>query len=398
MATIEPYDTKAGRRYMVRYRTPDHTTTKKRGFKTKRDAQIFANTVEVNKLTGDYVAPALGRITVDELAPAWLAAKKVSMKPSGYHSYDTSWRVHVQPRWGSYPVNAITGKAVEDWVTAMQVDEVDAAGKVTRRGAGAVVVLRAYGILAGILDDAVKAKRLPKNPARGAENLPRKPQRPHTYLTHTQVRQLAEAADDRELLVYLLAYTGLRWGEATALRAKHVDLLRRRVSVVENAVLVKRTVVVGTPKAHEIRTVGLPRFLADMLADHLDGLDRDALVFPGADGAHQKLPANGTGWLEQAVKRAGVPRVTAHDLRHTAASLAVQAGAHVKAVQKMMGHKSGAMTLDVYADLFDDDLDVVADAMDAARGHILGTDLPETAPITVNPSPISSRSELVAAP
>lgn len=398
MATIEPYDTKAGRRYMVRYRMPDHTTTKKRGFKTKRDAQIFANTVEVNKLTGDYVAPALGRITVDELAPAWLAAKKVSMKPSGYHSYDTSWRVHVQPKWGSYPVNAITGKAVEDWVTAMQVDEVDAAGQVTRRGAGAVVVLRAYGILAGILDDAVKAKRLPKNPARGAENLPRKPQRPHTYLTHTQVRQLAEASEDRELLVYLLAYTGLRWGEATALRAKHVDLVRRRVSVVENAVLVKRTVVVGTPKAHELRTVGLPRFLADMLADHLDGLDREALVFPGADGKHQKLPANGTGWLEQAVKRASVPRVTAHDLRHTAASLAVQAGAHVKAVQKMMGHKSGAMTLDTYADLFDDDLDVVADAMDAARGHNLGTDLPETATIAVNPSPISSSSELVAAP
>ncbi|KXP08447.1 hypothetical protein AXK57_16100 [Tsukamurella pulmonis] len=67
------------------------------------------------------------------------------------------------------------------------------------------------------------------------------------------------------------------------------------------------------------------------------------------------------------MKRSGVPRVTAHDLRHTAASLAVQAGAHVKAVQAMLGHKSAAMTLDVYADLFDEDLDVVAEAMDAAR-------------------------------
>lgn len=367
MATIEPYDTKAGRRYMVRYRKPDRSTTMKRGFKTKRDAQVFANTVEVRKLTGDYVAPALGRVTVGELAPAWFATKKVSMKPSGYHSYDTSWRVHVEPKWASYSVNAITRADVEDWITTMQVDLLDADGNVTRRGAGAVVVLRAYGILAGILDSAVKAQRLAKNPARGAENLPRKPHRPHTYLTHAQVQQLAEATGDREVMVYLLAYTGLRWGEATGLRVKHLDLTRRRVSVVENAVLVKRTVVVGTPKPHELRTVGLPRFLVAMLRDHVAGLDRDALVFPAADGGHQKLPENGTGWLEQAVKRSGVPRVTAHDLRHTAASLAVQAGAHVKAVQTMLGHKSAAMTLDVYADLFDEDLDVVAEAMDAAR-------------------------------
>ena len=58
------------------------------------------------------------------------------------------------------------------------------------------------------------------------------------------------------------------------------------------------------------------------------------------------------------------PRITIHDLRHTAASLAVAAGANVKAVQRMLGHASAAMTLDVYADLFDDDLDAVADALD----------------------------------
>ncbi len=60
-------------------------------------------------------------------------------------------------------------------------------------------------------------------------------------------------------------------------------------------------------------------------------------------------------------------RLTPHDLRHTAASLAVSAGANVKALQRMLGHASAAMTLDRYADLFDDDLDTVADALDAAR-------------------------------
>ena len=69
------------------------------------------------------------------------------------------------------------------------------------------------------------------------------------------------------------------------------------------------------------------------------------------------------------------PRITIHDLRHTAASLAVAAGANVKAVQRMLGHTSAAMTLDVYADLFDDDLDAVANALDqhAAESFVVRT-------------------------
>jgi integrase len=58
-----------------------------------------------------------------------------------------------------------------------------------------------------------------------------------------------------------------------------------------------------------------------------------------------------------------------HDLRHTAASLAISAGANVKAVQRMLGHASAAMTLDVYADLFDDDLDHVAGRLDEAASE-----------------------------
>ena len=84
---------------------------------------------------------------------------------------------------------------------------------------------------------------------------------------------------------------------------------------------------------------------------------------------HLRPPRSGNGWLERAVTAAGIPRVTAHDLRHTAASLAVSAGANVKAVQRMLGHASAAMTLDVYAGLFDDDLDAVAAAMDTARAR-----------------------------
>jgi integrase len=72
-------------------------------------------------------------------------------------------------------------------------------------------------------------------------------------------------------------------------------------------------------------------------------------------------------WFDAAAAAIGESGLTPHELRHTAASLAVGAGANVKAVQRMLGHASAAMTLDRYADLFDDDLDAVADRLDSIR-------------------------------
>src|ERR1700682_5647950 len=101
VATIESYATAAGKRYQVRYRTPKRTTTCKRGFTTKRDAQEFANTVEVEKMTGTSVAPKLGMITVAELAPAWLARKESDVAKSNYRMLESAWRIHVQPGLGA---------------------------------------------------------------------------------------------------------------------------------------------------------------------------------------------------------------------------------------------------------------------------------------------------------
>ena len=74
--------------------------------------------------------------------------------------------------------------------------------------------------------------------------------------------------------------------------------------------------------------------------------------------------------FDRAAIVAGLDGLTPHELRHTAASLAVSAGANVKSIQRMLGHASAAMTLDVYSGLFDDDLDAVADRMDAAAARV----------------------------
>ncbi len=82
------------------------------------------------------------------------------------------------------------------------------------------------------------------------------------------------------------------------------------------------------------------------------------------------LASSATNWrravFDPAVRSAGLVAITPHNLRHTAASLAVSSGARVKSVQRMLGHASAAMTLDVYTGLFTDNLDDVADRLDQA--------------------------------
>ena len=365
MATIEKYLLPLGKgdvdkprsdkertRYRVRYRTPDRRQTDKRGFTTKRAAEDFAATVEVSKLRGEYIEPAKSRATITDLGAAWLG-RQTHLKPSARRPVEIAWRVHVSPRWGSVAVSDVLFSDVQQWVS-------DLSGQ-----RGATTVIRAYGVLAAILDDAVRDRRMLSNPARGV-TLPRKIKKEHVYLTHEAVHSLAREAGDNGVLVLLLAYTGLRWGEAAALRVRDCNLLRRRLTVAQNAVEVGSKVIVGTPKNHKRRTVPVPDFLVEHLARQCDGKGPDDLLFPGTKGGYMRPPRPVGGWLENAVQRSGVPRVTAHGLRHTAASLAVSAGANVKAVQKMLGHASAAMTLDVYADLFDDDLEAVAVALDHA--------------------------------
>jgi integrase len=385
MASIKKYATAKGERWRVQFRI-ENRVTQRRGFTTKKAAEDFAATVHVSKMRGEYIDPADSKVTIGDLGPGWLE-RRTHLKPSTRRSDEIAWRVHVEPRWGRTKLADIKPSAVQSWVSDMSRQVTDSEGNVTKRASGPVTVIRAYGILASILDEAVRDRRLLTNPARGCK-LPRKPRREHHYLSDEQVWELAnQAGPDKGVIVLVLAYCGLRWGEAAGLHVADIDTLRRRIHLRRNAVAVGTTIEVGTPKTHERRTVPLPQFLVDALALACRGKSRDQIVFPAGGGGYAKPPGVST-WFSGAVDRcvtaaeaartaeraahpdrepvtAVFPRITPHDLRHTSASLAVSAGANVKAVQKMLGHASAAMTLDVYADLFDRDAEAVADAHDA---------------------------------
>lgn len=374
MGSVHTYVVKADRkpRYAAMYRDPNNKQVMKRGFTRKADAEKFLRSVETSKDRGEYVDPADARATVGSLGAEWIASRKAVMKPSSYRAVESAWRIHVEPRWGTREIGGIRHSEVQSWVSALAA---------TMSATG---VLRAYGVLAALLDVAVRDRRVTRNVARGV-TLPRKRSARKTYLTHEQVARLANESLYPDL-VNFLAYTGLRWGEATGLRAMHLDPERRRVTVEENAVMVGSVIEVGTPKTHENRSVPYPKFLAAAVEEMTKGKRAGDLLF-GDGELHMRLPNSRDGWFAAAVRRLRqvdekasaeaeargedplpiFPRITPHDLRHTAASLAISAGANVKAVQRMLGHASAAMTLDVYGELFDDDLDDVADALDRAR-------------------------------
>jgi integrase len=188
----------------------------------------------------------------------------------------------------------------------------------------------------------------------------RKPIPDEVFLTHAQVEALAVASRYPGLLRFL-SYTGLRWGEATELRVRSIDTERRRAHVQEAVADVHYKQVLGGVKSHERRIVAYPDFMdADVAAACAGKSSEDRLW-----NAHQ-------GWFAGAVKRcekadSTFRRVTPHDLRHTAASLAISAGANVKVVQRMLGHKSAKATLDTYAALFPDDVDNVTNAQSRQR-------------------------------
>ncbi len=366
MGSVEAYETAGGKRYRVQYRTPDRRNTMKRGFRTKREAEQFLAVTEVSKLRGDWVDATKSRATIEELASAWYDAQ-VQIKETTRSGYRYNLDRHVLPTWGAYRLTEVSHAAVQAWVSTL--------GK----SLGASTVRQIYLVLAGVLKFAVRDGRLPKNPAEGVQ-LPRLKKRPHGYLTHAQVRSLANEAGSWGDLVLVLAYTGLRWGEMAALSSERVDFERRRLDISVAVTEVRGALVWGTPKNHESRSVPVPALALTGLAERARISPSPATLFRGADGGVVRAGNFRSRVFSPALARCRkadptFPQITIHDLRHTAASLAVASGANVKAVQRMLGHASAAMTLDVYADLFDDDLDAVADAMDrhAAESVVVKT-------------------------
>jgi integrase len=339
-------------RWRARYRGPDGRERSKT-FATRRDADRFLATTETAKLRGEWVAPERSRLTVGDWADSWVAVQS-HLKPKTRAGYDSLLRTQVLPRWGGTALVRVTHAEVAAWVAGM------------RTHLSASRTRQAYHLFKAMLDAAVADNRLARNPAAGIE-LPRLAQSEHRYLTHAELGALADECGGYRTLVLVLGYCGLRWGEAAALRVRNIDLLRRRLEIVEAVTEVNGRLVFGAPKTHQRRSVPVPRFVADEIGAVLAASTLNDRLFTSPRGGVLRLGNWRRHVFDRATQSVGLKGVTPHELRHTAASLAIAAGANVKAVQVMLGHRSATLTLDRYGHLFGDELDAVAARLDEAR-------------------------------
>jgi integrase len=346
-----------GMRWRARY-VDDSGREHTKAFTRKADAQAWLDSEVTAKLaTGTYVAPNAGLVTVGAVYTSW-SASQGHISPKTAATRRSVWGSRVEPLWGNVTVIDVKTARIRRWVSSMVAD-----------GVGAPTIENAFGLLRQVLGAAVENNRIFRNPCDGIR-LPKRAHSDRGYLSHAQVGALAATVERQPEVVRFLAYTGLRWGEMAALRVCDFDILRRRVNV-SRSVTESGGLAWRTPKTWERRSVPFPAELTDELAALMVGKARDALVFTDMRGGVLRNSNWRARVFEPAVQKCQAaddtfPTITPHDLRHTAASLAVSAGANVKAVQRMLGHAKASMTLDVYADLFDEDLDGVARRLDAA--------------------------------
>jgi hypothetical protein len=286
----------------------------------------------------------------------------MDIKESTRDGYAAIYQRYIYSVWAYRKVSQITPAEIQNWVVTLTGSRGKPVGASSKR--------QAHQVLAMVLDSAVRAGGMSRNPARWdaigkvAYLPPLRVQSDHQYLTADELRTVARECGRYEALILLMGTTGLRWGEATALTVGDIDFLRRRVRVVKAHVQgAKGQVRVDTPKTHQSRNVPLMPLLLEHLSVTAKGKDRDSLLFTASNDSPLRNNNFHRNVWSKARAKAGHPDLRIHDLRHTAASLAVAAGANVKAVQQMLGHSSAQMTLDHYAGLFDGHLDDVADRM-----------------------------------
>ena len=355
--------------YVIDVGFDEHGRRKQRskgGFRTRREAQAALTEALTTIQHGTYTAP--NRLTVGSfLGVQWLPSIRATVRPSTFASYSMHVRKYLTPGLGHIHVQKLGAPAINALYADMQLPA--ASG----RRLSAASVRRVHATLHRALADAVRWQLLPRNPAATADP-PRAPRPEMKVWTAEHLRGFLGVTADHQLhvLFAFYAFTGVRRGEALALRWEDVDLEGARASVRRSVVPVDHALVFGEPKTHKgRRSIALDPDLVVSLRAHrrrqlaeriLMGQtyeDHD-LVFARADGTPLH-PEYVSRTFARLVRQSSLPAIRLHDLRHTHATLALSAGVAPRVLSDRLGHSAIAVTADVYQHVLPDlDADAAA--------------------------------------
>lgn len=288
-------------------------------------------------------------LTVEEfLIERWLPSIEMTIRPNTFVSYAGHLSNHVVARIGNMSIHDVDGPTLNALYS-----ELLRGGRLKGRGKGLnpTTVRRVHATLRRAFRDAVRWGLLEKNPVESCDP----PRQARTEVMRTwsleELRSFLELTNEDEWaeLWLLLATTGMRRGEALGLRWSDIDLGTCVISIRRSIVLVGHRPHIAEPKsARSRRVIVLDRRTADALERlNTNATPRD-FVFRTSDG-ESIHPAAVSRRFREIVDGSSLPRIRLHDLRHTFATLALQAGIHPKIVSERLGHSTIALTLDVYS-------------------------------------------------
>ncbi len=338
--------------YVVRWRVDGGS--RQRTFKGHKEALAHKTQVESDAAAGRAVDPAHGRITFEEWWKVWTAGR-VNLRSSTLAQSASAARTHTLPVWGSKRLDSIRQPQVQAWVN-----------KLAGSGLAPATVHAAYKDFQQAMSAAVTAKMLRDSPCVGI-TLPKVERSEMNFLDHADIRALADAIEPRyRALIFLLAYGGLRIGEAAALKPAQVDFKNGTVTVIASAAEVSGHVQINPPKSKAgRRTIYLTSSIMDELARHMEEFPGREYVFEGAQGGILRSRAWSQRYYKTALAKAGLSKVRVHDLRHTAISMWVRAGVDLVRIKTWAGHSSSTFTVDRYGHLYVTDNAAILETLDA---------------------------------
>jgi integrase len=356
---VYEYVTSTGeKRYLARWRDLGGRACEQGGFSTAKAAGAHRHAVLAGQARGIRRDPAGDRVTFAAWTERWWKAKRSTIATNTQLQYRTLLDRHVLPILGPRRLSSLRPIDVEELVAELD-----------RGGLGTSGVSTSRKLVGQILEAAVVNDLVPTNVARGVK-VKRTGATPKHALTPAEVEQLAGAVPDvYRALVLVLAYGGLRPGEAAALQRQDLDDLGQlhvRATVAEPRGHLERR---ETTKTYQQRTVPLPDRILDELRQHMAERvlwSPEAPIFAGEKGGPFRL-SNFRRALRQAAARAGLPAwVTPYTLRHTCASLMARNGVGVHVAAQLMGHDPSEY-LRTYVHLYAGDLRAAATALGRAR-------------------------------
>jgi integrase len=339
---------------------------------TAADVRAAYKRVLGQMANGTYTDPKLGRVTLEQWADDWLAGAR-NLSAGGYDTYRRDLDRHILPDLGKILLGKLSATDIDRYLSGKAQPPRNAVLNEVGRTRGLLApstIHRHYRTLHRCLAVAVERGLIAKNPC-GPVEPPKVPRRARTVLTIEQVDALADAISERyRAWVFVAAYGELRWSETVGLRRGRVD--GAVVQVLEQLVHRGSGWDRCEPKAGSKRTVTLPAFAADELKQHLDRFTLpgpDSLVFTTRNGTPPQAPSWTANTFKRALRRAGLPAIRVHDLRHTGISLSIDAGANPKLSQMRAGHSSIGIHYDTYGHLFPAADQAVADRLDSLRAE-----------------------------